>query len=160
MSKKQPFTEKDLAGMGMVEVEPGVFKKGGEKPKEPKINKIEVPGSSYRGKRKSKYGVSDLSERTYNGQTYMSKLEMLYRKHLDVLMSAKQVLSIKEQVPFPIVINNKKICTYILDFEVKYTDRTEYVDVKGMKTSIYRLKKKLVEACYPITITEIKKGDF
>ena len=38
--------------------------------------------------------------------------------------------------------------------------RIEYVDVKGVKTDIYRIKKKLVEALYSIKIKEVKKGEF
>lgn len=115
--------------------------------------------------RRSKYGVSAKSDRTLNGKVYMSKLEMNYRKHLGMLRGAtlpkEKVIKIDEQVPFEIVVNGKKICTYFLDFKVIYGDlRIEYVDVKGVKTDIYRLKKKLVEACYPINIREIKKGDF
>jgi len=45
---------------------------------------------------------------------------------------------------------------YLLDFQVKWSDGSEtFEDVKGMRTEIYKLKKKQVEALYPITITEI-----
>lgn len=114
--------------------------------------------------KRTKYGVSEKADRTYNGTVYMSKLESRYRAHLDILKKAanpkEKVLKIEEQVPFEIIINDHKICKYLLDFKVTYQDRTEYVDVKGIKTDIYKLKKKLVEACYPIKIKEVKKGEF
>lgn len=115
--------------------------------------------------RRGKYNVAKKSERTLSGTVYMSKLEMLYRKHLNLLMKADnpkdRVVDIKEQVPFEVVVNGKKICKYLLDFEVTYGDgRIEYVDVKGVKTDIYRIKKKLVEALYSIKIKEVKKGEF
>ena len=115
--------------------------------------------------KRSKYGVAKKSDRIYKGKVYDSKLEMLYRKRLDLLTKSvklsERVTDIKEQVPYEIVINGKKICKYILDFQVTYGDgRVEYVDVKGILTSIYRLKKKLVEASFPIKIKEVKKGQF
>lgn len=114
---------------------------------------------------RNKYGVSAKPDRTYNGKVYHSKLEMNYRKHLDKLTKSvdpkHRVASIKEQVPFVITVAGIKICTYMLDFEVTYDEpRVEYVDCKGMKTAIYNIKKKLVEALYPIKILEIKKGMF
>lgn len=112
----------------------------------------------------NKYRVSKKSDRTYNGTVYMSKLEMLYRKHLDLKMKVnderERVISYQEQVPFKIVVNGFKICVYKLDFEVKYADRVEYIDIKGVRTSVYIIKKKLVEALFGIKITEITKGDF
>lgn len=39
---------------------------------------------------------------------------------------------------------------YIADFLVKYSDgREEVVDVKGMRTDVYKLKKKLLLHQYP-----------
>jgi hypothetical protein len=114
--------------------------------------------------KRSKYGVSIVSERTYKGKVYMSKLEMHYAKYLDLLQKATgkdRVVFVTEQLPFPCVVNGKKVCTYLLDFKVEYMDgRVEYVDVKGIKTAIYNLKKKLVETLYSIKIKEVYKGDF
>lgn len=115
--------------------------------------------------RRGKYNVSKKSARTLSGTTYMSKLEMMYRKHLNLLMKAdnpkERVVSIVEQKSFEVVVNGTKICKYLLDFEVTYGDgRIEYVDVKGIATDVYRIKKKLVEALYPIKIKEVKKGEF
>lgn len=115
--------------------------------------------------RRGKYNVSPKKERTLAGVTYMSKLEMQYRAHLNLLKKAKydedKVISIEEQVPFKVEVNGKLICHYLLDFKVEYADgRVEHVDTKGVITDIYRLKKKLVEALYPIKIKEVKKGQF
>ena len=113
--------------------------------------------------RKGKYNIAPKSQRTLKGVTYMSKLEMRYRKHLDLLTKAKgndKVLSIKEQVPFPIIINGITCFKYLLDFEVQYPDRVEYVDVKGVLTPLYKLKAKCVSAYYGIKIKEVKDKDF
>jgi protein associated with RNAse G/E len=113
----------------------------------------------------NKYKVAPKAERTYNGNVYASKLEMEYRKYLDVLLKAGEVIEIMEQVPFPVILKGKKICRYELDFEVLYPDGTyKYIDVKGYTKgaaySMFRLKKKLVECIYDIKITEITRKDF
>ena len=116
--------------------------------------------------KRSKYGVAAKKDRTHkDGTVYMSKLEMNYRKHLDLLKKAtnpkNKVVSYSEQVPMEVYINGFKIFKYLLDFKVEYADgRIEYVDVKGILTSIYRLKKKAVEAYFGIKIKEVKRGDF
>ena len=89
----------------------------------------------------------------------MSKKEADYASLLDSLQRAKEpkerVVSYETQVPFQIEINNIKICKYLADFRVLYKDgHIEIVDVKGFRTDIYRLKKKLVEAQYGIIIQE------
>lgn len=44
---------------------------------------------------------------------------------------------------------------YIADFSVDYPDlRTEIIDVKGVKTAIYKQKKKIIEKLYGIQIIE------
>lgn len=117
-------------------------------------------------KTKSKYGVAAASERMFNGKLYDSKLEMSYRKHLELLKKAAnpkdRVVNIEEQLPFQIEIKGVKICKYLVDFAVEYGDgRVEFVDVKGVQTDIYKLKKKLVEAQFaPIKIKEVIKGQF
>lgn len=106
--------------------------------------------------RKSKYGNLKTE---YNGYVYMSKKEANYAQELDFLMKAKnprdKVVSYERQVPFQITVNGKKICKYLADFKVLYADgHTEIIDVKGVRTNIYTLKKKLVEALFDIEIIE------
>ena len=91
----------------------------------------------------------------YNGRIYASRKEAGRAQELDLLMLAKEVVDWTPQPPFDIIINGKKICTYVGDFAVLWADGTQTIeDVKGMRTAVYRLKKKLVEALYGITITE------
>lgn len=102
---------------------------------------------------KSKYGNCKTA---YKGVTYMSKKEANYAMALDAMKKRGDIISYTCQVPFQITINNIKCFKYLLDFEVKYSDgHIEYVDVKGFRTKIYRLKKKCVEAQYSIKITEV-----
>ena len=155
MGKDTKFVEDDLLLKGFKKNADGRWSKPGAS-----VVDVRRIAQSKPEKRKSKYGVSPVEERTHKGTVYMSKAEMQYRKYLDTKILIGEVISYSEQVPFQVVVNDKNICVYKLDFEVKYKDRIEYVDVKGVKTAIYSLKKKLVEAQFGIKITEIKKEDF
>ena len=56
---------------------------------------------------------------------------------------------------FDIVINGHKVCTYEADFVVYFTDAHQEVwDAKGIKTSTYNLKKKLMKIVNHIDIIE------
>lgn len=98
---------------------------------------------------------------SYNGSVYDSKREAEYRQHLDLLTGDNvpdqdRVELVEEQVRYPIIVNEVKICTYVLDFKVTYGDgRIEYVDVKGVKTGVYKLKKKLMKAVHGIDLLEV-----
>lgn len=106
---------------------------------------------------RSKYG-NQVAE--YQGEKYQSRKEARYAKLLDTLKRAvrpeERVVSWERQVPFEIVINGVKVCKYLADFKVLFADgRTEIIDVKGMRTDIYKLKKKLVQACHGVEIKEV-----
>lgn len=110
-----------------------------------------------RQNKKSKYGNLKTE---YNGTVFMSKKEANYAKELDFCKKShdksSRVVSYEMQVPYQIILNGIKICKYLADFKVLYADdRIEIVDVKGVKTQTYRLKKKLVEAQYGIKIIEV-----
>ena len=96
--------------------------------------------------------------------TFDSKKEYNYYKTLMLQKKAinlkDRVTDIQTQVRYNIDVNEKRIGFYKLDFQVTYADgRVEYVDVKGFRKgcaySLFRLKKKLVEAIYSITIKEV-----
>ena len=98
----------------------------------------------------------------YNGGMYDSKAEASFAAKLDIARKAKdaseRVVEIERQPKFPIEVNGKKTCIYKGDFLVTYANGDVKVfDVKGVATPVYRLKKKLVEAIYGITIIEVKK---
>lgn len=117
---------------------------------------MNLTGESIRPKQ-SKYRNK---KTVYNGILFDSRKEANYAAILDQCRRASRiedrVLSYEMQIPFQIEINGKKICKYIADFRVKYGDGSEkIIDVKGFRTAIYSLKKKLVEAQYGIKIEEI-----
>lgn len=52
-------------------------------------------------------------------------------------------------------LGGQRICRYEADFVYIEDGQRVVEDVKGMKTAVYRLKKRWVEAEYGITVTEI-----
>jgi hypothetical protein len=80
---------------------------------------------------------------------HRSKAEARRCDHLSLLQHVGQISDLQQQPRFPCVLNGVKLCTYVADFA--YNDqsgRRVIEDVKGHKTQLYRLKKKLVEAIY------------
>lgn len=103
--------------------------------------------------RKSKYGNK---ETDYSGRRYDSKKEAERAAELDVLQRSGVVRNWQAQPKFHFEHNGQKICTYIADFRVEYPDgRVEIEDVKGVKTGVYSIKKKLMKAFYGIEIKEL-----
>lgn len=105
----------------------------------------------------SKYGNIKTK---YKGIKFDSKKEAEYAMLLDSMKKAKdpsdRVVKIEYQPVFPIEVNCEKICKYYADFRVEYADgRIEVIDVKGVRTGVYKIKKKLVEALYDIEIIEV-----
>lgn len=102
----------------------------------------------------NKYGAK---KTVYNGRTFHSMKEAKRAKALDGLKKDGEILEIEYQPPFTCIVNGKKICTYKADFRITWKDGTVTVeDVKGFKTKVYKLKKKLVEALFPdVEIEEV-----
>lgn len=112
---------------------------------------------------------------TIDGITFDSKREAKRYTELKLLEKAGHITHLELQPEYQITINGAKICKYKADFRyftVRQENREQYTnskgewqtptitgdkegqiveDVKGFKTPIYRLKKRLVEACYPGT---------
>lgn len=107
--------------------------------------------------KRSKYGSVKTE---YNGRTYDSKLEANFAAELDMSRKATdpkvRPVKIEPQVRFPLKIKGKLICTYVLDFRVTYADKhIEHIDVKGVMTDVYKIKKKMMKVCWGIDILEM-----
>lgn len=87
-----------------------------------------------------------------DGIKFASKKEAKRYRELKALMLSGEILFFLRQVPFHLVGN----VTYRCDFMIFWANGTVTIeDVKGMKTPMYILKKKQVEALYPIKIVEV-----
>jgi len=96
---------------------------------------------------------------TVDGIVFASRAEARRYGELKMLMAAKVICGLELQPRFDIVINGQKVCTYIADF--RYTENGKEIveDVKGCKKgsaySMFRIKKKLVKACYGVDVKEV-----
>ena len=90
-----------------------------------------------------------------DGITFASRKEANRYKELKFLRSEYRISDLILQPKFPVEVCGKKICTYVADFMYYENGNQIIEDVKGVKTPVYRIKKKLVEAIYNITIKEV-----
>lgn len=114
------------------------------------------------GARKGKYNAA--GERV-DGIFFHSKAEATRYRQLKKLEEAGEIENLVLQPPFECVVKNQKVTTYRADFKYYVIDDRGHTmkivveDVKGMLTDIYKLKKKLVEACFSVQILEIPAKD-
>lgn len=87
-----------------------------------------------------------------DGIKFASKAEATYYSGLLLAQRSGDLLFFLRQTPFHLAGGTK----YIADFTEFWKDGSvRFVDVKGFKTPMYKLKKKQVEATYPIKIIEV-----
>lgn len=91
------------------------------------------------------------------GVIFDSKKEATRYQELLLLERAGQIVELELQPRFDLVVNNQKIGFYKGDFRYKDVETGNSIieDVKGMKTPVYNLKRKLVKALYGIDIVEV-----
>ena len=91
-----------------------------------------------------------------------SKWEAERYGQLSSMALAGVVRDLERQVKYEIVVNNYKICNYIADFVyilVHENGKEEKIveDAKGVQTTDFKLKMKLVKALFDIDIKISKK---
>ena len=90
-----------------------------------------------------------------DGRRFASQKEGRKYSDLKILKRVGKLVDFECQVPFEIIINGQKICKYIADFITYDPDGKRHIlDVKGVKTSVYRLKKKLMLVVLGLVIEE------
>lgn len=87
-----------------------------------------------------------------DGNKFDSKKEFKRKLELDLLQRTGKVLFYLRQVPFHLPGAVKYVCDFLVFWA---NGEVTIEDVKGVKTPMYILKKKQVEALYPVEITEI-----
>jgi hypothetical protein len=110
---------------------------------------------------RSKYGAVAT---TIYGIRFHSQKEARRYGELKLLEKAGEIRELELQPVFPISVPQRgrhgvtvDVAKYIADFRYRSGPKGLLVieDVKGMRTALYRLKKRLVECQYGITITEV-----
>jgi len=92
-----------------------------------------------------------------DGIRFASKREANDYGLLKIREKMGAIQDLRLQVRYPLVVNGQLICTYIADFVYVDTDHGSEVvaDSKGMRTDVYKLKKKLMKAILNIDILEL-----
>jgi len=89
-----------------------------------------------------------------DGFRFDSKKEAARWVELKALGAAGLLDELTRQVRFPIIINKQKVCDYVADFTYVIDGTRVVEDVKGRRTDVYKLKKKLMKACYEVEVEE------
>lgn len=105
----------------------------------------------------SKYGNKKVS---LDGHTFDSKAEAKYYEQLKWAQEHKQILFFRLQPRYQLQSAFTKNGTtfrkidYIADFEIHNLDGSiEVIDVKGVETDVFKIKRKLFEKIYPHKLT-------
>jgi Protein of unknown function (DUF1064) len=102
-------------------------------------------------KKKSKYN-------NVKTDGFDSKHEAKVAKDLQALEQSGNIKNLQYQVPFVLVEGHSGVRSikYVADFVFQDPDGTEHImDAKGMKTAVYRLKKKLMFLLHGKIIEEV-----
>jgi len=109
-------------------------------------------------RRGHKYGAKSV---TIDGHKFPSLAEGRRYEQLKLMRDNGLIKGLELQPRFKVRINGIHITTYIADF--RYVDagtgETVIEEVKGFRTDVYKLKKKLVKAVLGIDVVEINARD-
>lgn len=90
-----------------------------------------------------------------DGKKFQSKLEAAVYFILKNLQQKKEILFFLRQVPFDLPGNIK----HRIDYCIFTKDDVKFVEVKGFDHTVGLLKRKQVEALYPVSILVLKKAE-
>jgi hypothetical protein len=92
---------------------------------------------------------------TVDGIRFDSRKEARRFAELKLLERAGEIRDLEVHPRYPLTVNEQEVCVYEADFFYREKDgRVVIEDVKGVKTPVYRLKKKLMRALLGVEIRE------
>lgn len=89
-----------------------------------------------------------------DGVKFASKKEAKRYTELKQLEAAGAISGLRLQTRFPLRVNDVLICTYVADFVYVEAGLPVVEDCKGVRTPVYKIKAKLMQAVHGITIRE------
>ena len=93
-----------------------------------------------------------------DGVRFASKAEAKRDAELQLLAKAGDIINLKRQPRFPLVVNGVKVCTYVGDWRYRERARWKHQadtfcdvveDRKGVLTPAFKIKWALAKALYP-----------
>ena len=95
---------------------------------------------------------------TVDGVKFDSKREAEFYSSLKQLERAGQVYEVELQKPYALTVNGQLVCTYKADFAFydAIQKRNRVVDVKGVATKDFVIKKKLMRAVFGIDVEVVR----
>ena len=105
--------------------------------------------------KRSKYGNRKV---TIDGVQFDSVAESKFYSVLKLREKAGEVYEVELQKPYALTVNGQLVCTYKCDFAFydALVKRNRVVDVKGVQTKDFIIKKKLMRAVHGIDVEIIK----
>lgn len=99
------------------------------------------------------------SKTELDGIRFDSRKEAARYRELKLLERAGEIRDLQLQVPFELIPKQEgeRACTYVADFVYHMTDTGKMVveDAKGMRTDVYKIKRKLMLWRHGIRISEV-----
>lgn len=114
---------------------------------------------TFRTDSSSKYGAKKVT--TATGQTFDSVREYQRFCELNLMQRAGVISDLECQVKFELIPSQKvggkvwRPTTYVADFVYMENGKKVVEDAKGMKTEVYRIKKKLMLHVHGIEVKEV-----
>jgi len=107
--------------------------------------------ASGKSARKSKYRAVRTE---LDGVTFASKKEARRYAVLKLMERARAISNLRLQPRYELRVHGELVATYVGDFAYLQGGKEVVEDCKGFKTPVYRLKAKLLKACYGIEVLE------
>ena len=119
----------------------------------PKGHKPITVKTSLTQPKKSKYGAIRTE---IDGISFDSKREAARYQELRLLEQAGEIENLRLQVPYELIEKSKygRSIKYVADFVYSRNGSTVVEDAKGVRTPVYRLKKRMLAEKYGIQIKE------
>ena len=89
-----------------------------------------------------------------DGYTFDSRKEARRYTELKQLIKGNVLEDLRIHPAFRIEVKGKMVCKYVADFSYMQNGNFIVEDVKGVRTAVYQLKKKLMAAVWGIRIKE------
>lgn len=100
---------------------------------------------------RSKYGAVPTM---VDGHRFASRREAARYQELRIAERAGLIQDLVLQPRYPLVVGGMRIAVYVADFRYQRGGAIVVEDCKGYRTRDYKLRRKLMKACYNIEILE------